>query len=188
MKYIADGLTALRMLLAAILLVLIWQSLWALATVVLVVGILSDAFDGIAARRWPYSAEENQRLWWRKDAHQLDNLADLMLSGAALVGLALSLLDFWSAVVVVAIVGLTSAVIDRIVQIVGRKNPVKAERIDVAHGWLYGAELAVMVGMMTRQASEHWVAILTGLAFSALPLLWLKWDRITSRAELTYGG
>lgn len=187
MKYIADLLTALRVLLAAAVLLAIWQDMWTLAATAFLIGLLTDAFDGIAARMWPYSEEENSRLWWRKDAHKLDNNADLALSGAAMIGLAFSLLVWWQAAMVVALLGAISALIQGVVDHVGPTNPKRAERIDVAHGWLYGTELAAMLLLLTAQATNDWEKFLVVYAIGGFILLWVKWDRVTSRAELNYG-
>ncbi|MBC7512784.1 CDP-alcohol phosphatidyltransferase family protein [Candidatus Saccharibacteria bacterium] len=187
MKYIADGLTALRVFSAAIVLLAIWQGMWTIATLVFIIGLLTDAFDGTAARRWPYSNKENARLWWRKDAHKLDNNADVALSGAAMVGLGFSLLVWWQAVIVIAALAALSGVIQLVVDRTGVNNPKRAERIDVAHGWLYVSELAAMLILLTAQATDDWERFLVVYSIGGFLLLWAKWDRATSRSELTYG-
>jgi len=184
-KYIADGLTVLRVWSAATVLLSGVLGNWELALVMFIVGALSDAFDGPAARRWPYTEEENRRYWWRKDAHQFDNFADLLLSGAGMVSLALYYLPWWQAGLVVAGIGLVSFVIQTIVDRTGPRNPKLAERIDVAHGWLFGLELATMLVLMTLIVGANW--LLPMYVIAAAPLLWFKWDRVTSRSELTYG-
>jgi len=188
MKYVADALTLLRVVLAIAVGVAIWQDAWVLATTLFVVGILSDAFDGPAARKWPYSAEENAKLFWRNDPHVLDNTADLALSTAGLLGVTFMLLSFWAAVGVIAAVALTSLCFAQVVGIVGKTNPKRAEKIDVVHGWIYGTELTTMLIVMTIQATDAWGYPIALYAICGLPLLWFKRDRIMSRAELTYGG
>ena len=188
MKFIADGLTALRVLSAIGVALCIWQGAWVLATVVFLVGILSDAFDGIAARRWPYSPAENARYPWRKDPHALDNAADLSLSTAALLGVTLALLSFLEATVVVATVAGVSLVFVKAVELAARTDVKCAERIDVAHGFVYGAELFAMLVIMTWQAFELWPWVVAGYVILACPLLWVKRDRVTSRPEVDYGG
>ncbi len=185
MKYIADALTMLRWLCAAVVLLAGLFGNWDVALAVFIFGILSDAFDGPAARRWPYTDQENARCWWRKDPHAFDNTADLMLSGAGMIGLSLHYLVWWQAALVVAGLGALSFVIQTIVDHVGPTNPRLAERIDVAHGWLFGAELIVMLVIMTLLASATW--LWPFYAGAGAFLLWFKWDRITSRSELTYG-
>ncbi|AHB42514.1 hypothetical protein RAAC3_TM7C00001G0670 [Candidatus Saccharibacteria bacterium RAAC3_TM7_1] len=187
-KFIADGLTVLRVLSAAGVALCIWQGAWELATIVFLVGILSDAFDGIAARRWPYSPSENMRYPWRKDPHAFDNAADLSLSTAALLGVTLALLPFWGAVAVVIAVAGVSLIFVKSVELAAKTDVKRAERIDVAHGFVYGAELFVMLVVMTWQAFEFWPWIVAGYVVLACPLLWAKRDRITSRPEVDYGG
>jgi phosphatidylserine synthase len=187
MKYIADVLTSLRVVAAVLIVIAVLQDMWMVALIVLIIGILSDAFDGIAARKWPYTAEENATKWWRKDPHAFDNMADLALSGAALLSLTVSLLSLWQVLIICAVVGLVSFVIQTIVDHVGPRNRIVAERIDVAHGWLFGAELTAYLVIMTMQATPNWKTVVVLYALAALPLVWLKWDRITSRSELTYG-
>lgn len=185
MKYIADGLTLLRMFVAAAIIPLGLLGLWEVALGLFITGILTDAFDGPAARKWPYSKHENATLWWRKDAHKFDNMADVLLSGAGLVSLSFSQLNWWQAVLIVAGVGLLSFIIQMIVDNIGPRSPRVAERIDVAHGWLFGFELTTMLALMTLLASQ--LCLFAVYAVLAVPLLWFKWDRVTSRAELTYG-
>lgn len=187
MKYIADILTALRVLLAIAVLVFAWQDMWVGAVWLFIAGILTDAFDGIAARKWPYTAEQNARLWWRKNPHAFDNNADLALSTAGVVGLTLTQLSLLQAVGVMAAVGLTSFVIQSIVDRIGPNNPKWAERIDVAHGWLYAAELSAMLVWMIILATNDWRRYLVVATIAGMFLLFIKWDRVISRRELTYG-
>ncbi len=185
MKYIADALTVLRVLSAAGVLLAALSGEWSVALCLFIVGILSDAFDGPAARRWPYTEDENQRFWWRRDAHQFDNTADLLLSGAGMIGLSLHYLVWWQAGLVVASLGLVSFVIQTIVDHIGKTNRRLAERIDVMHGWLVAAELVIMLVLLTMLADASWLWL--PYVVAALFLLWFKWDRATSRSELTYG-
>ena len=152
------------------------------------IGILSDAFDGIAARRWPYTPTENARYPWRKDPHAFDNAADLSLSTAALLGVTFSLLSFWGAITTVVAVASVSLMFVEAVELAAKTDVKRAERIDVTHGFVYGAELFAMLVVMTWQASEHWLWVVVGYIVLACPLLWAKRDRITSRPEVDYGG
>ncbi len=187
MKYVADVLTALRVLSALVVLLSAYHGAWALATAVFLFGILSDAFDGPAARRWQYTDEENARKWWRKDPHVLDNIADVSLNGAGMVALGFTLLPVWAAIVTIVTVGAVSFGIQMVVDHVGREDPERAERIDVRHGWLFGAELAFMLVSLTVLATPDWPLVIAVYVVGSVPLLWFKWDRVTSRQELDYG-
>lgn len=80
MRYIADVLTLMRVLLACIVPVCILHHEWVLALVLFGVAALSDALDGWCARRWPYTPEEEARLPWRRiDHHALDNGPDALM-------------------------------------------------------------------------------------------------------------
>ena len=57
-----------------------------------------------------------------------------------------------------------------------------AEVVDVIHGWLYAAILALVVVELTRLAGWPWQVVTAGLV--ALPILLVaKWDRATTRPE-----
>ncbi len=187
MKYIADLLTALRFVGAGVVGYASWQGLWVLALVAFIVGILSDAFDGPAARRWPHSPADNARLPWRKDPHAFDNAADLALSTAGLLGLTFSQLSVELASLLVVAVALVSVAFVRSVEAYkSAGKPKVAEKIDVAHGFVYGAELAAMLVAMTVLATDAWSILVIVYVVAALPLLWFKRDRITSRREVDY--
>ena len=187
MKYLADVLTALRFVAAVVVGFAAWQDAWLLATTVFIVGILSDAFDGPAARKWPYSVADDMRLPWRRDPHFFDNAADLALSTAGLLGLTFSQLSFVQACIVIAAVAAISFYFVRTVEWYARHGrPDTAEKFDVAHGFMYGAELATMLVVMTALVSEYWPFMVFVYIICAIPLLWFKRDRITSRSEVDY--
>ena len=54
-----------------------------MAFLIFAIGELTDAFDGIAARRWPYP-NDGKRRWWREYADAYDKVADIALALAAL--------------------------------------------------------------------------------------------------------
>lgn len=184
MKYIADVLTLLRLVLAFVIFFLVINDYWLLATILFVVGVLTDAFDGIAARRWPYSDAENQRLWYRRNAHDFDNLSDSLLAFGALLGLSIAV-PFWWLVTVFVVAG--SIMIKYAIDRYSKTDLRKAERIDVMFGWLYGALLAAMLGYMTVRATDNWETWFVVYGVLGVGMLYLKRDRLTGRPEVTYG-
>ena len=181
MKYIADTLTFSRYLLAPVVL---WATLgerWTVALAVFAAGISTDALDGIFARGWPYSRADEARLPWRRlDMHKVDSLADALLIGAALVALAIVFPHRW--VWIDITIAFVSVVIKATVQWMAQRGWRAAEVVDVIHGWLYAAILALIVVELTRLAGWPWQVVTAGLV--ALPILLVaKWDRATTRPE-----
>lgn len=188
MKYLADLLTLLRFICAGVVGIAAWQNNWKLALVAFAIGILSDAFDGPAARHWPYTESENKSKPWRRDPHVFDNMADLSLSTAGFVGLTLTQLSLLQAGLVLASIALLFVYFVQMVEWYARHGrPDMAEKFDVAHGFVYGAELAAMLIIITALAMPYWWPV-AALAYMPLGLclLWFKRDRITSRAEVDY--
>lgn len=188
LKYVADALTGVRFVSAIVVFWAGMSQLWDVAMVTFIIGILSDALDGPAARKWPYTPEENQRLVWRrKDPHMWDNAADFALMTGGLVAITFGLLSFWQAVSICAGTALLSVCL--VVALEGaahRQQPKLAEWIDVAHGWVFGLELAVVLMVMTIQATDWWFVWLVIYGVAALLLVRFKWDRVTSRPEVSY--
>ena len=87
---VADVLTLSRICPFACLLVIFTvmgvPPIWAL--VVTAAGELTDAFDGPAAGKWPYSEHLEKRLWWRRYKVGFDMAADMILGAAALLYIA----------------------------------------------------------------------------------------------------
>ena len=189
MKYIADLLTALRFIAALVTAIAAFSGAWTLALVAFIVGILSDALDGPMARRWPYTAEESARMWWRqrKDPHAWDNNADLVLSTCGLLSVTFGLFDFWPAFFAFIGVALLSGCFLLALEIAARSSrPKLAECIDVAHGWVFGLELMAMLIIMTAQVTSDWqVWAIAYLALGSMIVI-TKWDRATSRLEVDY--
>lgn len=186
MRFLADALTLFRLVCAFVVPILVWVDSWVVATVLFTAAIVSDALDGLAARKWPYSSDENRRFWWRRDAHAWDNAADGLLSVLVAVTVIFSLLAFWPALASLAVVGLANAGFLAGVKLTARRDVALAERIDVAHGWFYGLLLFALLVAMTVQATEAWSWVVVGYTLAAVPLLWFKRDRMMSRPEVTY--
>lgn len=106
MRYVADMLTFLRLLLAFIVPGLVLERNWMLALILFGMAVLSDALDGWCARRWPYTPEEEARLPWRRiDHHALDNGPDALMVLLAVVALVSSIHYWWVLAAVIYGVG-----------------------------------------------------------------------------------
>lgn len=190
MKYLADVLTFSRLGLS------VWLLIWAImdllgnaqvnyAVVFIVAGyaFLSDALDGIFARRYPYTEEEQKKLFYRKDAHAFDNSGDLLLYLALAFSLAahntiwLWLLGGAMAVSLVLIVTIET--------LFKRKSPL-AEKIDVIFGWMFGLTLSAMLVVVVVLGFPNnwgWLQIIIGAMLITAVLIPSKWDRLTTRPE-----
>lgn len=180
MRNIADVLTFFRFPAAISLFILILNEQWFAAMIVFIAAILSDAFDGIAARRWP-----PRERWYRKNPHDFDNAGDSLLFFAVMIGLTIQVYPLWLWVLIVSAVG--SGVL---LYLIKTRRPVIAEKIDVFFGWCFGALLfAMLVQITTLAVSEEVADGLTGAyMLAAAMIVMAKWDRVTSRPEVAYTG
>lgn len=183
MKYLADVLTFFRFPAAFAVFGLIMFHQWDMAAVLFALAILSDALDGIVARRW-----QPAERWYRKNPHDFDNAGDSLLFFAALVGLALEGRPIWDIVLTVCVVSTPV-----IVFLISKLRPSRAEKLDVVFGWCFGILLFWMLCDITLEAlygSELWLARMIGCAYGlvACAIVRFKWDRMTSRPEVTYPG
>lgn len=90
MKYLADLLTLIRFILA---IVLVGFSLGGgspeNAFIVFLIAELTDAFDGVCAKKWPFA--NNKTPWYRKYAAKYDMISDVLLAGAQVLYLTLQI-------------------------------------------------------------------------------------------------
>ena len=87
MRYLADILTLARFVLALVLFGLIFfDGTVEAAFVIFLVAVLTDAFDGTCARKWPF--KKSTEPWYRKYAAKYDMLADVLLATAQVLFLA----------------------------------------------------------------------------------------------------
>ncbi|MCX6728616.1 MAG: hypothetical protein NTV39_02505 [Candidatus Saccharibacteria bacterium] len=177
-KYIADVLSGMRLIIAFAIAPAILLHLWPLATMMFLVALATDAMDGIAARRWPYPADEHH--WWRKDSHLVDNIPDGALTFAVLLWLAIDS-PIWWLVMAGSVIG--TGVILFLIAYVGRFSPAGAEKIDVIYGWTYAALLAAMLVTMTIHATDRWPVVVFIYLAGGAWILVTKWDRATTRPE-----
>ena len=188
---LADVLTFFRLVSSVALVVLILCGQWQFAMALFILAILSDAFDGIAARKWsPRDA------WYRKDPHAFDNAADGALSVLVMAALVVRFFMGWindgpesslfvgwlaAAIATILVTGIFLFLVAELV-------PSSAEPVDVVHGFVYGTLLVAMLLQITILAVNDifgWV-VLYLVAILAISVY--KWDRLTSRPEVTYTG
>ncbi len=180
MRNIADALTFFRFPAAVAVFALGWFDQWGAAMVVFILAILSDACDGIAARRWPPKDR-----WYRRNPHDFDNAADSLLFFAAMIALTIKVFPLWLIVTLVSAVGSVVFLF-----LIAKMRPSIAEKLDVVFGWCFGTLLFAMLCQITLLAfSNAWGGYLCAIYLLAVPfLVYFKWDRITSRPEVIYTG
>lgn len=183
MKYLADILTALRIALAFVIFVCILQQAWAVALVLFAVAALTDAFDGMCARRWPYSPEDVQRLWWRRkfDAQQIDNVPDGTMIFLAVLALAWQF-DYWRvlAVVIYAIAALLMWAVSFSI----RKGYVwLAEAADVLAGLVFVTNITLVVWELASRNNIPLTVFAVGVMVGLLFLLVFKRDKVFERPD-----
>lgn len=189
MKFVADVLTFSRFLFAIGTLAAALSGSWAVAVVLFAIGIMTDALDGPIARRWPYTANEEKKFFWRaKDPHLWDNTADLVLSTCGLLAAAYAVFGVgWWSLITIAAVALVSLCFVGGLEIAARSGrPKLAERIDVLHGWVFGLELLSMLIILTIMATDAWHGWALAYATATVAVIVIKWDRVTSRDEVDY--
>lgn len=192
MKYLADVLTFSRIVSAVGLLVwglLDWLGAvnvnYSVALYIAMAAFLSDAFDGYAARRWPYTDEERAKIFWHRNeatSHAFDNLGDSLLYFSVVLLLTVNGTIHWMVGPILVI--LSAAIIATIEYLHKKRRSPWAERLDVAFGWTFGGTLTLGLVLMVRVASPDywWVVVAAGAVFGAF-IVWLKWDRIMNRPE-----
>lgn len=182
MKYIADILTGLRIVFAIIVMYSIIFQMWWMATVSLILAIITDAVDGIAARKWSYSLKENTDLWWRHNhGHSFDNVADASLVFLGLIGLSINS-RVWLITTILIIIG--TMIIVSTVNCLRKINLKYAEKVEIFHGWSYGFTLFSMLVYITTEATDKWTYFVVMYCVATVLVINLKWDRATSRPEM----
>lgn len=81
MKYLADLLTTIRFVLGVALMALaLMGGSPESAFIVFLIAVLTDAFDGTCARKWPFP--KGKEPWYRKYAAKYDMVSDVLLAAA----------------------------------------------------------------------------------------------------------
>ena len=180
MRNIADVLTASRFVLAMATFVLIVNDQWKWAVIAFIAAALSDAFDGMAARKWP-----PVKRWYPMSPHLFDNWADITLVQSGMLGLVFVYTDYfiglWLFVGVLAIAAIMVASVNAL----KRRESTYAEHLDVLHGWIYALELVALLIWLTVMVFSglSLVVVLITYGLAAVILLRLKWERATTRPE-----
>ena len=193
MYYLADVLTLLRVVGTAAILGLAGFGNAADTLTVLVLFVLSeltDAFDGMAARRWPYP-QDGKRRWWRTYAEEIDQIADLALGGAATLFVGLHLAPGLALAIAVGVVGFALPVQVwrqyRIRRIPYEECDPLRVRVILARRWLYLVALAALILCMlghlvlslpAAARGQVVAALAVVLVIIAVGLIWLKRDRL----------
>ena len=193
MYYLADVLTLLRVVGTAAILGLAGFGNAADTLTVLVLFALSeltDAFDGMAARRWPYP-QDGKRRWWRTYAEEIDQIADLALGGAATLFVGLHLAPRLALAIAVGVVGFALPVQIwrqyRIRRIPYEECDPLRVRVILARRWLYLVALAALILCMlghlvlslpAAARGQVVAALAVVLVIIAVGLIWLKRDRL----------
>ena len=193
MYYLADVLTLLRVVGTAAILGLAGFGNAADTLTVLVLFALSeltDAFDGMAARRWPYP-QDGKRRWWRTYAEEIDQIADLALGGAATLFVGLHLAPGLALAIAVGVVGFALPVQVwrqyRIRRIPYEECDPLRVRVILARRWLYLVALAALILCMlghlvlslpAAARGQVVAALAVVLVIIAVGLIWLKRDRL----------
>jgi phosphatidylglycerophosphate synthase len=183
MKYIADLLTLARIVFSVAAMVAILFSNWVLAGVLLIVAGLTDAFDGAAAREWPYSLEDNQRLPWRINPHAWDNLADSILVNSVMLSLIIKI-PIWR--IIAPVVLIAGGIMLLGLNHFSKRNPRVAEIFDVMLGWTFVLEIFAMLITITIQSVDWWSWAIVVYAIAGIIILVIRWEKATSRPDAAY--
>ena len=113
MRYLADLLTTIRLVLAIVLIALaIGGGSAEAAFVVFLVAVLTDAFDGTAARKWPFPKNKTPK--YRKYAALYDMVSDVLLAAGQVLFVTLQV-NLWAGLAVIAFYAVVCGVIELVV-------------------------------------------------------------------------
>lgn len=189
--FIADVLSLTEILMGLTLIVMTVLRIsanWAIWVVI--VGELCDAFDGIAARRWPYPPTDKP-YWWRipKVVQTIEHLSDILLIGA----LAFYLLTQGTTVTywIVLICGITIAGfcigVETALNIIGKYAPDdKRRRLITIRRVVYLIGIAIgLVEIVYCTTWPNWIKTAVYIIgdIVGVTLVIVKWDRLTESHE-----
>jgi hypothetical protein len=157
------------------------------AFIVFVIGELTDAFDGMCARRWPYPNDGKLR-WWRTHAEAIDQVADMSLGIIIMLYVTIRISPPIGGGM---LIGTLAVGIPAQIYILGLwlLKPVLAERLTMIRRWIYLGLLATVILIMTVAATgvDSWkfwtnvpfMVLLSIEVVVAIVLFIVKWGRAT---------
>ena len=198
MKYLADTLTVSRFVLGALAAFAILRGEWEIAVLWVLLGGLSDAFDGVAARKWPLAASRRFYSRWLKPK-EFDESADgffcAVLVFAPAARLILANLGGWSDGWVPLWFSIPLVIVECLltpffILATQKLRPADAFQIDVLHGWYCALLMFGTLTLVTFMAFSSVVAQTILLAYLMVGsiLIVVKWDRATTRPGVVYEG
>jgi len=190
---IADVLTRVRLFGSPfVLLPLLVMGQWLPAFAVAVILILTDAFDGIAARRFiPHRSVDAI-----KKGGKADEDADGMLTNALLGGLAINFIfvqhDFsWALLAkVAAVLGVMLLITIMLIVATAKLSMPWCKWADLLNGFYYGVLLTIAAAVIMGNAFGWHASALTMwvplLGATIVGFCWFKRDRLLDRDERKY--
>ena len=185
-RHIADALTASRFLFAFIIIIMtIVEAHAAKVLAVFVLGELTDAIDGPAARKWHYSSYEERSLWRRRHKKEFDIAADMALGAAALIYVALRTYSFGMVLLIGATTIATISQILVLFVLIPKVPRIANAVICLRLLLLYTSGIAMAIIMLLMKATEgrpvlFWILLGIGVIAGAI-LLYLRKDKFIER-------
>ncbi len=185
MRYLADILTLIRLVLAFLILILTgFYGSPEAVFIIFVIAEITDIFDGTCSRKWPFPKNKTPR--YRKYSAKFDMFSDGLLAGAETLYLALRINHLWGGIILVYFV-ISALVIDLIVygKLLGHpdnynknslisKNFLLAKKIILARRYLYVAMLGVSSGIILF--ATNWPSLVKyGLLVFGCTILVFAW-------------
>lgn len=167
MSYIPNALSFSRIPIGGALLVSAYTEAWLVAWVLLIIGSLTDAFDGYLAKRWDCRSRSGKAI---------DPIGDLFLSGGALLGLVFT--GVWPLRVLVMI-----SILSVILQLIEWFGPEKLQRHQM---YMSPLLFVVLLGFLIKEYAlmalqpSGWetIAINASLLAIFMVVIYLKKSRI----------
>ena len=199
MKYhLADTLTVSRIIIAILAAFAILRGEWSVAVWLVMVGGLTDAFDGMLARKWKLPASKRFYGSWMTPK-DFDERADGIFCAVLVFAPAARLIvanlndwsdggvSFWFSVPLLIVECFLTPFFILATQ---KLNKVDAFEIDIVHGWYCAALMFGSLVLVTWMAYDGHVFALLLMTFAAAMswLVILKRDRATSRPGVVYPG
>lgn len=185
MRYLADILTLIRLVLAFLILILTgFYGSPEAVFIIFVIAEITDIFDGTCSRKWPFP--KNKTPHYRKYSAKFDMFSDGLLAGAETLYLALRINHLWGGIILAYFI-ISALIIDLIVygRLLGHpdnrsknslinKNFPLAKKIILARRYLYVAMLGVSSGIILF--ATNWPSLVKyGLLVFGCTILVFAW-------------